>query len=778
MPPVPVRRHRSDPRLPSQATSPKPVWSTGRVLPSKYHTGILEGMDAAALKFGLVIHPQDKDWFTLHHGHFQKYFHPQSKEGRQLFQSKICNRDENKAIQYCTDHNMVWGASPRYGSTQNSPNYCNNLENFLNQLWRWLLWRRKYESMLILLPNPPRRCPALDQEELLLFAMFKFLPTNSKISLSAYHPISGEPVCTNFEGLEIKCEGTIRNIKYFDTLFAAIRQVHIQNTHMADYRKPCPECVTSFISSAGTSRMCADCSMPGYCPHGNPTCDKEVKNYRKWLISESERRKYREKPRSPLFPSDLVDIQKFVEGSGFHHLKHFEFYTMVLCGIYLFGRFDEYHDLEISDFDDPKCQVLYNISNSVIECIALSIDGSKNHGQDAYYQIFFNDDMPRQCFLRHLLVWLHITGIESGSIFPNPTDLYHNTLLVNGFHSKVSDQLFNSWLQAMLSKHCRHSAQVRAGTHTLKVTAFLLAIMGGGEFQSIKRNARHKDDKSAIRYYTDGVQTMERIQKNPLLARQQSTWKFRETLVHQVGDNQERLNRFVSDRQDVSLKEAVNFFVVKMMGVPADSPHYKDPNYLLLRSYSMNFARDAPISDPYSECMFYVEPLPPAIRNPIARCLQKMMAARICDCGTNPLTPVVPRLDGAILVPSFVHLKPPSIPGGKYDIDKLLLESLRRLSSTKRVQSLYQLILEIELVVQSDDPSSGVNGAVTCAYLNGKTSISKNRGYVFTRFLDKFQACLSLHFSNDLVIFLQVYPDYNHTKFRCTCGSNVGTPDK
>jgi hypothetical protein len=319
--------------------------------------------------------------------------------------------------------------------------------------------------------------------------MFKYLPTNNPISLGAYCTISNEPVCTDFSGLEIKCEGSVFNMKYFDCLFGAIRQVHIENQHMSDYRPACPDCISRYTCSNGATKICQDCSLPGYCHHGNPICDKEIKNFRKWLTAESERRKYRERPRSPMFPSDIYDIQKYVEGCGFHHMKNFEFYTMLLCGIYLYGRFDEYHDLEISDFDDPRCRVLFNISNSAIECLAVMIDGSKNHRQDAYYQLFFNDEMPRQCFLRHLLVWVHIAGIDRGSVFPHPTDLFHKTLCLNGFNSKVPDYLFNSWLQQMLANHCRHSDQVRAGTHTLKVTAFLLAIMGGGEFQSIKRNA-------------------------------------------------------------------------------------------------------------------------------------------------------------------------------------------------------------------------------------------------------------------------------------------------
>jgi hypothetical protein len=790
--PAPVRVHRQDPRTPINAPLPRPEWSTGKQLPEHYLIGVAAGIITASSKYGLQLDPRDISWMEAHPGRFQKYFHPQSKEGRKLFQSESCGRVESKAIDICAQRHMVWGVTPRFGSTQNRPNYSNNLEQFLNQFWRWLSWRKKYESMLILLPNPPRRCPSLDQEEVFLFSMFKFLPRNSFLSLSPYRPVSQDTVCTDFAGLEIKCEGSVKNIKHLDTFYAGIRQVHQQNGHMSDYRPACPECMDIYSATDRSQKMCNDCSLPGYCHQGNPTCDKEMKNFRKWLSDESERRKYREKPRSPLFPSDLVDLQKYIEVCGFHHLKHFEFYTMLLCGIYLYARYDEYHDLEISDLEDPRCRVLFNISTTSIECLALMIDGSKNHGEDAFYQLFFNDEMPRQCFLRHLLVWLHITGIDSGSLFPKPSDLYNDQLELHGFSSKIPDNAFNSWLQNMTANHCRHSDKLRAGTHTLKITSFLLAIMGGGQFQSIKRNARHKDDKSANRYYTDGVQTMERIRKNHSLALQQPTWKFRDTLVHQVGDNQERLNRFVHDRQDMPLKEVVTFFIVTMLRVPANSPNFKDPDYLLKRSYTMKFLDNEATSNPFTQCMAYIDPLPPEIREPISRCLLRLVcqecqctrnraltdgpASRISDYVPTPAN-VVQNRSTPVLNPSNVspltHIKlfPTGASTAKYEVSKALLDHLRHKSASWKAEQLYQLLVDLWAIGRIDLPNASSNEA----YIAGKGHIVKHRKYIFTRFLDKFHLCLSTHCSSDVAVFMEKYPAYNHTNFQCSC-TDISTP--
>jgi hypothetical protein len=224
--------------------------------------------------------------------------------------------------------------------------------------------------------------------------------------------------------------------------------------------------------------------------------------------------------------------------------------------------------------------------------------------------------------------------------------LEENTLIVNGFSSKVPATLFNKWLQDMFSNHCRFSDGIRAGTHTLKVTAFLLAIMGGGEYHSIKRNARHADDRSAFRYYTDGRQTHERIKNNTSLLEQQPCWKFRETLAHQAGTNQERLNRFVSNRRDMSIHEVVEFFIKTMLQVPPSSPHYRNPEFLLQRSYDRNFSVGLASTDPYVECMAHLQHLPSAVSAPISGCLQRLVFQRAstslcptCSVATSPSSP-------------------------------------------------------------------------------------------------------------------------------------------
>jgi hypothetical protein len=410
-PPAPIRHHRDGRVVPTE-TSIKPEWSTTKPLDAKYLTPVHDGLLASALKYHLVLDARDLHWLSAHPGQFQKFIHPQSSVGRTLFQSANCGRDVSIAATLLLARHQVWGVSPRFGSAQNAPNYHNNLESFLNQFWRWLCFRQKFESMLILLPNPPRRCPAIDQRELLLFLMFKYLPTNTVVQLGPYRPITDEQGCVDFLGNVMKCEGSVNNIKYMDTFFAGVRQLHIECDHMSDYVAACPDCVVLYIQTDHSLRMCPDCFVPGFQHRGNPTCHKEVKHFRHWLVLESERRKYIEKPRSPMFPSDLLDIHRYIEACGFRDRKNFEFYLMVLCGIYLYARFDEFHDIEIKDFEDSRAQVLFNISPSSIDCISVMIDGSKNHKDDAFYQIFFNEEMPRQCFLRHLLIWLHVTQVR------------------------------------------------------------------------------------------------------------------------------------------------------------------------------------------------------------------------------------------------------------------------------------------------------------------------------------------------------------------------------
>jgi hypothetical protein len=107
---------------------------------------------------------------------------------------------------------------------------------------------------------------------------------------------------------------------------------------------------------------------------GNPCSDENQQNLRRWLQKESSNRGYQVTPTDSLLPSDLFDIQDQVQQGGLSNTD-LEFYTLTLCGIYVYARFDTFHDIEYNDIDSPECHNLFNVSSTMLECLAIKVKG-------------------------------------------------------------------------------------------------------------------------------------------------------------------------------------------------------------------------------------------------------------------------------------------------------------------------------------------------------------------------------------------------------------------
>jgi hypothetical protein len=143
---------------------------------------------------------------------------------------------------------------------------------------------------------------------------------------------------------------------------------------------------------------------------GKPCSDANQQNLRKWLQKESINRGYQVTPTDLLLPSDLFDTHEQEQRGGFSDID-IKFYTLTFCGIYVYARFDTFHDIEYNDLDIPECWNLFNASSSILECLAIKVKG--NNDPNWLFKV---------CLLRHILVWLHMSEIGTGFLFPDIRD--------------------------------------------------------------------------------------------------------------------------------------------------------------------------------------------------------------------------------------------------------------------------------------------------------------------------------------------------------------------
>ncbi|KAG7374163.1 hypothetical protein IV203_013258 [Nitzschia inconspicua] len=259
-------------------------------------------------------------------------------------------------------------------------------------------------------------------------------------------------------------------------------------------------------------------------------------------------------------------------------------------------RYIGFHSVQFSNFEDHSS--MWMIYNDVgIEYLVQSVM-EKNDKEPQLYKIGFKHRHPKMCFLRHLLVYVHCSSHRVGCLYPNQVCHYNEatTLPVDAGNPSLSDNHpvtytdCLGWIKTRLKNDCRNTLNgtYKFATHSLCATFCLFAALGGSEdFGELMRNARHKHEPTARKYYEDAKIIRDEVKCNATLAAAQDIWPFESRLLQRAGANLERLQRFDPAHLSVStLADAARVFVEDMLGVTSSNPNYRTPSYLLERSYN------------------------------------------------------------------------------------------------------------------------------------------------------------------------------------------------
>jgi integrase len=145
-----------------------------------------------------------------------------------------------------------------------------------------------------------------------------------------------------------------------------------------------------------------------------------------------------------LLPGDVRDLRRALLGSD---LQAFLSYVMILLGIKLFLRSDELLTLCMNQFDNR----LYIVNDDEVRGIALYIKG-KSDRRKQYLYIWADENCPEFCPLRHLLVYVAVSGNTSGYLFPFLQEVNyrgHTHRLSTSTHSGTN--VYVVWLPATVS---------------------------------------------------------------------------------------------------------------------------------------------------------------------------------------------------------------------------------------------------------------------------------------------------------------------------------------
>jgi hypothetical protein len=271
-----------------------------------------------------------------------------------------------------------------------------------------------FSSLLILNPNAPIRfCPSMSADSLLSYIDFKVLKCGEPLVVSrdfaSDHSRIG-PVFDYFTQRPMLASGSWSDPGCVNQLLSAISNLHLARYQNGPYTEPCADCITEY--EAGNRSGCRF-HVPNPClfRKGSPRDFCHVKN-RYTKATGTDLPDYQAQGNSPLLPHEIIDIRNFLLSRN--SVNSLRMYVMLLFHTVLFLRAKSGVNFQFSDFLYGLVSV--NRENDEVKSIGVKIKGKSD---DSYkpMMIWRNDGVPELCLVRHLLLWIHISGNESGYLF-------------------------------------------------------------------------------------------------------------------------------------------------------------------------------------------------------------------------------------------------------------------------------------------------------------------------------------------------------------------------
>ncbi|KAJ3092375.1 54S ribosomal protein L39, mitochondrial [Quaeritorhiza haematococci] len=200
---------------------------------------------------------------------------------------------------------------------------------------------------------------------------------------------------------------------------------------------------------------------------------------------------------SPLTPFELLDIRRYLVDRN--NLCDLQLYVMTLIAIRLALRDDELVALRVDSINWSPCTIR---DNGEIINLAFTVQ-SASDPKPVTLLLHTDDTVPEFCAVRHLLCWIHLTGIKSGYLFPDFSVL-RSLLETGGSHvsAPMSALMYAEHLRnvcnEVITKYPRNF-----GSYTNRKTFYLWGVWGGASLETLMRDSRHQTRQNALVYVKD-----------------------------------------------------------------------------------------------------------------------------------------------------------------------------------------------------------------------------------------------------------------------------------
>ncbi len=272
-----------------------------------------EEIEKAANHWGISLN--DNDVAALYNpkcrGYYPLYIPEDCKYGKEKMKLKsllALGKSPEEIKEYHRDnHNIYIGRSPRF-SRNISAATCRNYEQVCRGFWNYLAIVGRYDEMIMLLPHPPKlqddAVPSISPTSIKEYVLHRYSEPFSILWKNGDE--TNGPV-KDINGCEVRCEGTVKNYEWFDTIFAAVKYVHIIAGKNGGYQESCPACLALNGDDPCEPHQGNGKTRIHYArSKGDPTFSFVISELRKWLELENKRREYKPNRRSPFLPDDFT----------------------------------------------------------------------------------------------------------------------------------------------------------------------------------------------------------------------------------------------------------------------------------------------------------------------------------------------------------------------------------------------------------------------------------------------------------------------------------------
>lgn len=474
-------------------------------------------------------------------------------------------------------------------------NTTKNYYCMMRQLFTFCFTVGDVDSTLILSAREYKggAIPSMNPETLCLFLRYKYLPKDVVLTGD-----DGEVIMDRETKLPIRCTDEWKTPRQAETFRAAITKLHERRLDTkAEFIDVCPECLEARLDSDGNSKGCRIHSFnPILVRRGNPANSSKFRAQKDKILKDKA--DYQEMGASYWSPHQVRLVRNYC--LGLNSLDGLSMITMILVSIFLFLRFDEFHRVMIEDF----ITILHMVNEAGhIGSLGVKVKG-KSDARKINLVLYMMNDCPDLCPVRHLLVYVYLSGIKTGPLFPketldNPKRLAEIGKGNGKGSAKKNTKAYSTLLSAIKSLFYDIGQVPRSwkiGLHSARKTAYIFAIFGGGSNDDISKGARHKSDRNAQSYRQD-VRTIKALRELSDSQLNNKVPKWRSNFLTQETVDQ-KVTSFIG-HNELTLVDLAKKFVEEDLGIKDPKLHY--PAFLIEKA--INYKGPMSVKDEVSNLL-------------------------------------------------------------------------------------------------------------------------------------------------------------------------------